>query len=79
MAFDIRAMRQLLALGEQGSFARAARQLGITQPALSRSVQALEARIGARLFDRGREGVIPTDVGRLLLDLARDHSHAAQP
>jgi DNA-binding transcriptional LysR family regulator len=71
MGLEIRTMRQLLALGEHGSFARAARQLGITQPALSRNVQALEATIGARLFDRGRDGVVPTDVGRLLLDLAR--------
>lgn len=64
-------MRHALALGEHRNFARAARELRITQPALSRSIQALEAAIGARLFDRSRQGVTPTDAGALLLDLVR--------
>src|SRR5512134_103481 len=71
MALELRVMRHLLALDEHRNFARAARELGITQPALSRSIQALEASVGVRLFDRGRERVKPTDVGQLLLDLAR--------
>lgn len=71
MALDIRAMRYLLTLNEYRNFARAARRLGITQPALSRSIQALETTVGARLFDRGRAGATPTDVGVLLLELAR--------
>lgn len=71
MALELRVMRHLLALDAHRNFARAARELGITQPALSRSIQALEATIGARLFDRGRERVLPTYVGQLLLDLAR--------
>ena len=71
MALDIRLMRHLLALDEHRNFARAARRLGITQPALSRSIQAFEATIGTRLFDRRREGVTPTDVGQLLIELAR--------
>jgi DNA-binding transcriptional LysR family regulator len=81
MALEIRLLRQLLTLHEHGNFARAARHLGITQPALSRSVQSLEARLGTRLFDRGREGVVPTDVGKLLLQLARpivNESHEAE-
>jgi DNA-binding transcriptional LysR family regulator len=71
MGLEIRVMRHLLALDQQRNFARAARQLGITQPALSRSIQALEASIGARLFDRGRMGVTPTDAGAMLIDLVR--------
>ena len=71
MALELRVMRHLLALNQHRNFARAARELGITQPALSRSIQALEAAIGARLFDRGRERVEPTDVGQVLVDLAR--------
>src|SRR5262247_1645468 len=71
MGLEIRVMRHLLALDQQHSFARAARQLGVTQPALSRSIQALETSIGARLFDRGRMGITPTDAGALLIDLVR--------
>lgn len=71
MGLEIRTMRHLLALGEQRNYARAARQLNITQPALSRSIQALEAAVGARLFDRSRARVVPTDIGQRLLALVR--------
>ena len=52
MSLELRVMRHLLALDEHRNFARAARELGITQPALSRSIQTLEVSIGARLFDQ---------------------------
>jgi DNA-binding transcriptional LysR family regulator len=67
-------LKQLLhavTLADAGSYGDAARALELTQPALSRSIQALEKRLGARLFDRGRSGVEPTDVGRLLLERGR--------
>lgn len=56
------------ALGEHRHFGRAASVLGITQPALSRSIRDLEQRLDARLFDRGRGGVEPTVFGTLLLE-----------
>jgi DNA-binding transcriptional LysR family regulator len=49
---ELRQLRQLLALAEHGNFSRAAEALHITQPALSRSIQSLEASVGAILFDR---------------------------
>ena len=42
----------VVAIAQEGSFVRAARGLGVTQPSLSRRVQMLEANIGVRLFER---------------------------
>lgn len=64
-------LRHLLALGEHRHYARAAAAVHISQPALTRSIQALEALLGARLFDRGRGEVEPTAIRRMLLDYAR--------
>jgi DNA-binding transcriptional LysR family regulator len=71
MMFDLRQLRHVLALDHYRSFARAAEAIGLTQPALSRSLQALEKDIGARLFDRDRARVEPTAVGLRLIELAR--------
>ena len=70
MDFDLRQLRHAHAVAAHRSFARAAKALSITQPALSRSIQMLEARLGTRLFDRNTAGVDLTDAGRLLLDKA---------
>ena len=70
--FDLRHLRHARALAEHRHFGRAARALGLTQPALSRSIAELERQAGVRLFDRGHGGVEPTDMGRLLLDRAGD-------
>ena len=71
MKFDLRQLRHVLALDRYRSFARAAEAIGLTQPALSRSLQALEDDIGAKLFDRDRARVEPTAVGLRLIELAR--------
>jgi DNA-binding transcriptional LysR family regulator len=60
-----------VALDDHGHFGNAARSLGISQPALSRAIQALEESIGTELFSRERSGVVPTEAGRRLLDAAR--------
>lgn len=65
--YELRRLRHVLALAQHGNFHRAAEALHLTQPALSRSIQALEEQVGALLFDRHRHGVEPTDMGRLLL------------
>jgi len=49
-----------------GSFARAAGELGLSQPALSKSVKKLEGDLGVRLLDRTARGVIPTPFGDAL-------------
>ena len=71
MNIDLRQLRHVLALDQYRNFARAASALGLTQPALSRSIQALEKSIGGRLFDRDRTRVEPTPVGERLIAEAR--------
>jgi DNA-binding transcriptional LysR family regulator len=69
---DLRKITHLLALEAEGSFARAARKLGITQSALSRSIQSQEAEYGFRIFERGRGTIVPTAAGKALMpDAAR--------
>jgi DNA-binding transcriptional LysR family regulator len=72
MDFDLRLLRHARALAEEGSFARASRNLHLTQPALSRSIQDLERRTGIKLFDRNKGRVEPTDLGRVFLAHARE-------
>ncbi|MFM2093786.1 MAG: hypothetical protein RIS70_910 [Planctomycetota bacterium] len=68
-----RMLHYLVALSEFRHFGRAAESLGISQPALSRSVNALEQEIGVRLFDRSRRGgVEPTACGKLLVERGRE-------
>lgn len=64
MNIDLRSLRHIVVLSRLLSYSRAAEQLGITQSALSRSIQAFERRAGIRLFDRDRSGVHITTVGR---------------
>jgi len=72
MDLDLRSLRHAHALAETGSFARAAKLRHLSQPALSRSIQLLEERVGAKLFERTSTGVTVTDLGRLFLAQSRD-------
>lgn len=72
MALELQQLRQVVALAEYRSFVRAATALHISQPALSRSIQKLERRFGNSLFQRTATGVLPTDLGRLYIERARD-------
>ena len=49
---NLKQLEHLLAVAETGSFSRAAEQLHLTQPALSRSIRMLEEELDARLIDR---------------------------
>ncbi len=71
MKLDISALRQVVALADLGSYRRAALALHISQPALSRSITALESTLGVRLFDRSRAAVLPTPFGALLVQRGR--------
>lgn len=64
---DIRALRQFVTLIRRGSFVAAAEELNITQPALSRSIRALEEEVGLKLIERHRSGCVPTPAGEFLL------------
>jgi DNA-binding transcriptional LysR family regulator len=64
-------LRHVLALSEHRSLARAAQALGISQPALSKSLRRLEAYLGVELFERSPRGVLPTAFGRELASHAR--------
>jgi len=68
---EIRLLRNALTLAEYRNFARAAHALNISQPTLTRSIQALETRLGTRLFDRKARTVQPTPTGEELLKRAR--------
>jgi DNA-binding transcriptional LysR family regulator len=65
---DLRLIRLAIALGRHGNFARAAEEMSISQPSLTRGIAALERSLGVPLFDRTRKGAIPTVFGRVLLE-----------
>jgi DNA-binding transcriptional LysR family regulator len=56
-----------VAVAEQGSFTRAARQLGLSTATLSQTVRGLEERLGIRLLNQTTRNVAPTDAGERLL------------
>jgi DNA-binding transcriptional LysR family regulator len=68
MDLDLRKLRYFLAVADKLHFGRAADELHIAQPALSRQIRALEKDLGASLFTRDSHGVALTDAGRQLVD-----------
>ncbi|WP_419793095.1 LysR family transcriptional regulator [Serratia fonticola] len=69
---DNRQLRAFVALAELGRYHLAAERLCITQPALSKQIQAIELQLGTRLFERGRQGAQLTANGTALLPRARE-------
>ncbi|PTM55024.1 LysR family transcriptional regulator [Phreatobacter oligotrophus] len=65
---DHHLLTQFLVVAEEGQVSRAAARLGIEQPPLSRALQKLELRVGARLLARRPRGVELTEAGRLFRD-----------
>jgi DNA-binding transcriptional LysR family regulator len=64
----LRDLHILIALAESGSMSRAAKQLAISQPVVSKAIADLEHTLGVRLLDRTSRGVEPTVYGRALLN-----------
>jgi DNA-binding transcriptional LysR family regulator len=56
---------------ETGSFSRTAREFGVAQPSISRTIAALEARLGVKLFLRTTRRITLTDAGSVLLERTR--------
>jgi DNA-binding transcriptional LysR family regulator len=71
MPTELRQLRHVIAVADHGNFARAAEALRMSQPALSRSVQAVERELGGLLFQRTPSGAEPTDLGHLFVQRAR--------
>ena len=64
--WQLQQLRHFVAIYEQGSVSAAARQLGLSQPALSRSMQRLEDAVGLVLFQRDTHHLRPTDFAQSL-------------
>lgn len=71
MALELRHWRAFTAAADSLHFGLAAEQLGISQPALSQLIKAVESHLGVDLFDRARQRVALTEAGRKLLPEAR--------
>jgi DNA-binding transcriptional LysR family regulator len=63
---DTRQLAAFVAVVEKKSFSQAAERLGVTQPAVSLQIRALESRLGVQLLDRSGRRVEPTEAGRRL-------------
>lgn len=68
---ETRQLRSFIAVYLSGSISRAAEQLFLSQPALSRQIAALEVECGVRFFDRGSTGTVPTAAGTAMFRQAR--------
>lgn len=71
MNVELRHLRALAAIGDEGTITGAAAALYISQPALSRTLEQLESRVGVRLVDRTTRRLALTDAGRRL----HEHAH----
>ncbi|MEJ8857528.1 LysR substrate-binding domain-containing protein [Variovorax robiniae] len=64
---DLRQLNYFIAVAEEKHIGRAAERLHVSQPPLTRHIQALEAELGAKLFRRTPMGMLPTQAGQILL------------
>jgi DNA-binding transcriptional LysR family regulator len=69
--FDLRLVRYFTVVAEHRHFGRAAEELRVAQPSLSRQIQRLEHDLGARLLDRTPQGTRLTEAGEVFLPQAK--------
>lgn len=68
---ELRQLRYLIEIADEGQFTRAAAKLHIAQPALSQQIQRLERELGTSLLDRGPRHVSVTAGGKILVERGR--------
>lgn len=68
---ELRHLRAVCAIAEEGSLTKAATRLGLTQPAMSAQLRTVERIVGGLLFDRTPGGSVPTELGRQVVGTAR--------
>jgi len=68
---DLPSLRAVLKIAERGSFSQAARDLGVTQPAISQQIGRLETELGRSLFERQGRSISLTEAGEKLCQHAR--------
>ena len=69
---NLQNMEYLIEISNCGSISAAAKRLFVTQPYLSKVLRETEKEYGLTIFTRGKNGIIPTESGRLFLDMSRD-------
>jgi LysR family transcriptional regulator, nitrogen assimilation regulatory protein len=75
---DLKQLEYFVRVAELGSFTRAAIELDVAQPALSRQVRLLEVELRQTLLVRNGRGAVPTEAGKVLLDHGRGILHQVQ-
>ena len=70
---ELKHLKHFVAIADDGGISAAARRLGLTQPALSRQVQALEQDLGVTLLDRGARSFALTPAAEALVRLIGRH------
>ena len=69
---ELRHLRTFVLVAEESSYSKAALRLRVAQPAVTRTVQQLEHALGAQLFERSTRSVQLTQIGRFLVERARE-------
>lgn len=75
---DLKQLEYFVRVAELGSFTRAAVELEVAQPALSRQVRLLEVELRQTLLLRNGRGAVPTEAGKVLLEHGRGILHQVQ-
>jgi DNA-binding transcriptional LysR family regulator len=68
---ELRHLRAVCTIADEGSVTKAAARLGLTQPALSAQLRSVERLVGGQLFERTPTGSVPTELGRYVVRTSR--------